>query len=80
LCVLPNFISDFSYCTNPSGLIGLFALYGLGPFHLGSQLAEKLLHPLGHLLGVYLANMIGILTWVLAEGHSQVEVVVAKQR
>jgi hypothetical protein len=57
----------------------LFGLYGLGPFHLASELAEKLLYPFGHLLGVYLANIIGILNWVLAEGHLQVEAIVAKK-
>jgi hypothetical protein len=60
-------------------IIGHFGLYSLGHFHLGSELAEKLLHPLGHLLGVYLAYIIGIHNWVLAEGHLQMEALVAKK-
>jgi hypothetical protein len=37
-----------------------------------------LLHSLGHLLGIYLMNIVGILDWVFTEGHSWVKAVVAK--
>jgi hypothetical protein len=40
--------------------------------------AEKFLYPFGQLLGHYLAYIIGILNWVLAENYLQEEAVVTK--